>query len=80
MAIYSSIINKSIPKKTCFIAEIGLGGEMRPVTKIEKRIAEASNIGFETIYLAKQNMKNMKKGDFKNINLIPIKEITELIK
>ncbi|MFM7194855.1 MAG: DNA repair protein RadA, partial [Bacteroidota bacterium] len=40
-------------EKTCFAAEVGLGGELRPVNKIDQRIAEADKLGFNAIYISK---------------------------
>ncbi|MDH5379881.1 MAG: DNA repair protein RadA [Cyclobacteriaceae bacterium] len=56
MSLISSLEDIKIPAKTCFAAEIGLGGELRSVNKIENRIAEAEKLGFETIYIAVGNI------------------------
>jgi len=46
LAIISALKNICIPKDTIIIGELGLGGEVRPVSNIEKRISEAEKIGF----------------------------------
>ncbi len=46
MAIISSQLKKPLPENTIFLGEIGLTGEIRPISKIEKRIKEAQKIGF----------------------------------
>ena len=54
-AILSSNEDIAVPKDICFAAEIGLAGEVRPVTRIEQRILEAEKLGFGTIMLSRQN-------------------------
>ena len=45
--------------KICFAAEIGLGGELRAVNRIEQRISEAEKLGFEKIYVSKFSQKSI---------------------
>lgn len=59
MAILSSLEEKPISAKTCMAAEIGLGGELRAVNRIENRIAEAAKLGFEEILVSKFSMKGI---------------------
>jgi DNA repair protein RadA/Sms len=58
IAVLSSLHDISIHDKFCFAAEVGLGGELRAVNRIENRISEAEKLGFETIYISKYN-KNL---------------------
>lgn len=53
-AILSSNEDISIEKDICFAAEVGLAGEIRPVTRAEQRISEAEKLGFATIMVSKQ--------------------------
>lgn len=53
-AILSSNEDVAIPKDICFAAEIGLAGEIRPVTRAEQRILEAEKLGFSTIMISTQ--------------------------
>ena len=57
LAIISSVLssNLDIPlsREVCFSGEIGLSGEIRPVSRIEQRIKEASKMGFSKIYISK---------------------------
>ena len=64
IAVLSSLHDVSIPDKVCFAAEVGLGGELRAVNRIENRIAEADKLGFEVIYVSKFN-KNLSSGNRK---------------
>jgi len=54
-AVLSSNFDLSIPKHVAFAGEVGLTGEIRPVNRIEQRIAEAQKLGFKEIYLSKYN-------------------------
>ena len=58
VAVLSSLHDVSIPEKVCFAAEVGLGGELRAVSRIDSRIAEAEKLGFQAIYVSKFN-KNL---------------------
>lgn len=74
-AILSSASDLCINPKTCFAAEVGLSGELRPVIRIEQRIQEASKLGFSKIIVAKE--KEMPNGDEK-IEVIGIEKVSEL--
>ena len=54
-SILSSNIDLAINSKICLCGEIGLSGEIRPVTRIEQRITESSKLGFEKIIVPKMN-------------------------
>ncbi|MCL2028576.1 MAG: hypothetical protein FWG79_08860, partial [Bacteroidales bacterium] len=56
VAILSSNSDIAVSPRDCFAAEVGLTGEIRPVTRIEQRLAEAEKLGFERIFVSKYNM------------------------
>lgn len=58
-AIMSSNFDIVIPRHSAFIGEIGLSGEIRPVTRIESRISEASKMGMTKIFIPKGNLKGI---------------------
>jgi DNA repair protein RadA/Sms len=64
-AILSSAEDLPIPSKVCFAAEVGLSGEIRPVSKIDQRILEAQKLGFSVIFISKYNLKGINKSDYK---------------
>jgi len=78
-AILSSSLDASIRKTKCFSAEVGLSGEIRPVSRIEQRIKEAEKLGFEQIYLSRYNLKGIKKSQYQ-IKLVPLEKIENLVK
>ena len=57
-AILSSNLDVPIRKDICFAGEVGLSGEIRHVTRIDQRIAEAQKMGFKTILVPKGNVKS----------------------
>ncbi len=54
-AVLSSNTDLNIPKQVCVTGEVGLSGEIRPVTRIEQRISEAQKLGFKTIVVPRYN-------------------------
>lgn len=77
-AIYASYRDLIIPSDCCFAAEVGLGGEVRAVNRIEQRIIEASRLGFKIFFLAKKNYHSIDVAKFK-IKITPIEMIPEII-
>ena len=76
MAILSSNEDIAIPKTFCFAAEVGLGGEIRPVQRVEQRISEAEKLGFDTIFISKYCKLTAGKS---NINVITYAKVEEVI-
>ena len=64
-AIFSSFEDAPLGEDVCFAAEVGLGGEIRPVNRIENRINEAEKLGFNEIYISKHNLKARDIDKFK---------------
>ncbi|MDD2412388.1 MAG: DNA repair protein RadA [Bacteroidales bacterium] len=63
LAIVASILSSNediaIDPGFCFAAEVGLSGEIRPIPKIEQRIAEAQKLGYRQIFISKYNLKGL---------------------
>ncbi len=59
-AILSSNSDIPVDKHACFAAEVGLAGEIRPIQRIDQRILEAEKLGFQTIYVSKNNKIGLK--------------------
>jgi len=76
-AIASNFTNKFAKNDTVVIGEVGLGGEVRSVGNIEKRIQEASKLGFKKIVVPSNNVKSLKSKN--NIELIPVENIVQSI-
>ena len=56
-AILSSNVDMAIPRGWCMTGEVGLSGEIRPVTRIEQRITEAEKLGMTDILIPSGNLK-----------------------
>jgi len=78
-AILSSTADIPVDPKTCFAGEMGLSGEVRPVPRIEQRIAEADKLGFNRFFISKYNMKGIDTSKYQ-IKLIPVGKIEEMLK
>ncbi|MRJ08272.1 DNA repair protein RadA [Ornithobacterium rhinotracheale] len=57
-AILSSYENETLPDNCCFAAEVGLSGEIRPVSRVDQRISEAEKLGYDVIFISKYNKVN----------------------
>lgn len=76
-AILSSNEDIAINPKDCFAAEVGLSGEIRPVNRIDQRIAEADKLGFGRIFISKYNTKALEKMKF-NIEVIAVSNVEQV--
>lgn len=77
-AVMSSNFDLTISRRTAFVGEVGLSGEIRTVTRIEQRVAEAEKLGFETIYIPRDNLKGV-KDKFK-IKIIEVPTVTDMFR
>jgi DNA repair protein RadA/Sms len=75
-AILSANIDINIDAQTCLTGEVGLSGEIRPVNRIEQRIAEAEKLGFKRIILPEYNYNSLPHKQY-NIQLLPVKKAEE---
>jgi DNA repair protein RadA/Sms len=81
LAVVASILSSNseipLPKLACFAGEVGLNGEIRPVTRIEQRINEAMKLGFESIFISRYNKGNYtgKKG----IQIVEVGRVEEIL-
>ncbi|MFC3809101.1 DNA repair protein RadA [Lacihabitans lacunae] len=77
VSVASSYEDLPVNKAYCFCAECGLGGEIRAVNRIEARISEAAKLGFEKIFIAKNNLKGINPKDFK-IEIVALNKLEEV--
>jgi DNA repair protein RadA/Sms len=78
-AVLSSNVDTPIESGWCMAGEVGLSGEVRPINRIEQRIAEAEKLGFTDIIFPKYNMQGMTHRDFK-IRLHPVRKVEEALR
>lgn len=85
MAVVSAILSSSedIPadQQTCFAGEVGLSGEIRPVNRVEQRIAEAEKLGFKQILISRYNLKGLKtdKWAIKVIGVAKVEDVFRIL-
>lgn len=65
LAIASSVNDKAVDYSTVVFGEIGLGGEVRTVSHVEKRVHESAKLGFNKIILPKGNARELHKSELK---------------
>lgn len=73
-AVISGYLNIPISNDICFSGEVGLTGEVRAVSNLERRISEAKKMGFKTIVVPQMKIENTY-----NMNVKKIKNIVELM-
>jgi DNA repair protein RadA/Sms len=77
-SIASSLMDKVVNSKTVIIGEVGLGGEVRSVGNIEKRIQEAEKLGFQKIIIPQNNSRGLKYSS-SSIKIAGVESLTEAI-
>lgn len=78
-AVLSSNGDMPIDGNVCMAGEVGLSGEIRPVGRIEQRIAEAQKLGFRRILLPQANMNSINQKNY-TIELVPVKRVVEAVR
>ncbi len=75
LAIASSLNNKAVSPKTLVLGEVGLGGEVRPVARLEDKLKEATKLNFERAIIP----ANAKISGAKNLEIIKVKNLEEAL-
>lgn len=75
-AILSSNMDAAIEPGVCMAGEIGLSGEIRPVSRIMQRISEAQKLGFKRFILPKKNMQGLDVTHLQ-MELVPVRKVEE---
>lgn len=78
-AVLSSNVDTAIEAGWCVAGEVGLSGEVRPVNRIEQRIAEAEKLGFAHMIIPAHNLKGFDKRKYK-IELHPVRKVEEALR
>jgi len=71
-AILSSSEDIALPERVCFTGEVGLSGEIRPVSRIEQRINEARKMGFKQLYYSSHNKLSKSESKNSDLELVPV--------
>jgi DNA repair protein RadA/Sms len=75
-ALASSVVDRPLPAQAIFLGELGLGGEVRPVSQVERRLAEAAKLGMTTAYLSDRALPRRAPGEMR---LIGVRTLTEVL-
>ena len=78
-AVLSSNVDTPIEPGWCMCGEVGLSGEVRPVNRIEQRIAEAEKLGFSDIIIPKYNLQGFDRKKY-HIQLHPVRKVEEALR
>ena len=78
-AVLSSNVDTAIETGWCMAGEVGLSGEVRPVSRIEQRVAEAEKLGFSHIIVPHYNMSGFNTKRYK-IDIVPVKKVEEALR
>ena len=78
-ALASSVYDRPVANSAVFLGEVGLGGEIRPVSQAERRLAEAANMGMTTAYLAERSIPKRVPSGLQPIGVRTIAELFERI-
>ncbi len=73
-ALLSSVHNRPAPPDVLFLGEIGLGGEVRPIGGVERRLAEATRLGFRRVYASGRTA-----GLVSGLTLIGLDHVEQLV-
>ncbi|WP_279149262.1 DNA repair protein RadA [Segatella bryantii] len=78
-AVLSSNVDTPIEPGWCMAGEVGLSGEVRPVDRIEQRVAEAEKLGFQHMIIPQYNLKGFNHSKYK-IELVPVRKVEEALR
>lgn len=78
-AVLSSNVDTPIDSSTAMAGEVGLSGEIRPVSRIEQRIAEAQRLGFSRILIPHHNAQSLSPSSYK-IEIVPVRRVAEAVR
>jgi len=78
MSLVSSYRDQQTAPDDCFIGELGLTGEIRRVTRIDQRIAEAAKLGFKLVFIPQNNLNGLELPT--NIDVVGVKTISEALR
>lgn len=76
-AVLSSSLDLPISREICVTGEVGLSGEVRAVSRITQRVAEAEKIGFRQIIIPQDNAKSLDLSRSSSIRVVPVSRVDE---
>ena len=77
-ALTSAVLNRELPATAVFVGEVGLGGELRAVSQVERRLSEASRMGFTHAYVPQKSVPRTANG-MKVVGVRDVKSLAAVI-
>ena len=77
LACASSLRDVPVDSGTAVFGEVGLGGEIRAVSRVEARLAEARHLGFERALVPRANVKGLTPPE--GLELLPVRRLSEAL-
>jgi DNA repair protein RadA/Sms len=74
-ALASSVHDRAVPADAIFLGEVGLCGEVRPVSQVERRLGEAAKMGMTTAYVAARGIPKRRPADIRAVGVATIGEL-----
>jgi DNA repair protein RadA/Sms len=77
VALASSVADRPLPADAVFLGELGLGGEVRPVSQVERRVAEAAKLGMTTVFLSDRAVPRRNAPEVRTIGVRSLMDVLE---
>lgn len=79
-SLLSSVFDKIILRNTCFMGEVSLSGQIRPVPNIEQRLSEVKRMGFKRVFISKfQKTSILSDNDFEIVRIENVNTLSPLL-
>ena len=79
-SVLSSNVDTPIDRLTCMAGEVGLSGEIRPVSRIAQLIAEAEKLGFQRMLIPEANKGNLEASATRSIEVVPVARVEHALR
>lgn len=79
VAVLSSNVDTAVERSVCMAGEVGLSGEIRPVTRIMQRIQEAAKLGFKRMLIPQGNLKGLEQQTY-GIEVVAVSRVEEALR
>ncbi len=78
-ALASSVYDRALPRDAVFLGEVGLGGEIRPVSQTERRLGEAAKMGMRVAYVAERGVPKRVPSGIRAIGVRTVRDLFERV-
>lgn len=76
-ALASSVVDRPLPARAIFLGELGLGGEVRPVSQVERRLSEAAKLGMTHAFLSDRAIPRRIPGDMQVVGVRTLHDVLQ---